>query len=344
MSTLANITQETRLVLKIIVGLAIFFVIIFLIFQGFIFLRNNFFPSPPPPPTQEFGKMDNLNVPSSGGNISYTLNTVSGQLPGAPDRMNVYKIEKPPVNLLSLNNLRSKLSPLGFTNDEKKVNDTTYEWVNSDIGATIRYDIANNDFDIISSESAQESLANSSDLEQKSLTETVLNFLTALDFNTSDINFDNSKISYFIITTGMTSPISKSFEANIAKVDLFQNDIDNLHIYYPYYAGSNMYFNIVNSGRDQEIVLGHFSHSLINSKLFSTYPIKTPEEAYTDLKKGNAFIYNESGGNKVEILEVVRGYFLKDGENDFLLPVYVFKGNNFIGYVPALGNQASLKD
>lgn len=338
MSTLANVTQETRLILKAITGLAVFFLIIFLIFQGFNFLRNNFFPPTPPPPTQEFGKIENLSTPQSKENITYTLNTVSGQLPESPDRMNIYKIDKPSVNLQSLNNLRNTLSSLGFTNDERKINDTTYEWSNPNVGTTIRYEITSNDFDIISSESAQEALASSSSLEQKNLMDTVSGFLTSLNFKTNDINFDNSKTSYFTIKNGVTSPTNKAFEANMAQLYLFQGDINNLTIYYPYYSGSNMYFDIVSSDRNQEIVSGHFSHSLINDKSFSTYPIKTPNEAYSDLKKGNAFIYNESGKNMVEILEVTRGYFLKDGENNFLLPIYIFKGNNFIAYVPALRN------
>lgn len=336
MSTLANVTQNTRLILKIIALGSVFFVIVFLIFQAFLFLRNTFFPPTLPPPAQEFGKIPNLEYETNQESISYTINTVSGNLPDAPDRMTVYKIQKPSVNLLSLDSLRSRLEVLGFTDDEKKISDTKYEWSNSERGTTIRYDLANNDFDIISSQSAQENLALNFGFNGKNLVDIVPEFLSSLEINTSDINFDESKKSYFVIGNGKTTPISQAANSNLVKIDLFQTNVENYPIYYPNPSGSNMYFDLVDTDRKPEIVSSHFASSLVDKDNHSSYPIKTPEEALRDLKEGNGLIYNENNAKSVDILDISRGYFLNDGNNEYLIPIYIFKGNNFLAYIPAI--------
>lgn len=335
MSTLSNITQETRLILKIIAGLGIFFIIIFLLFQGFLILRNSFFPAKPSAPEEKFGKINNIRLPHQVDNLSYSINTVSGLLPSAPDRMDVYQISKPSVSLLSLEKIRTNLADLGYKDEENKISDSEYEWKNS-LGMEIRYDITTNNFDIVSSESAQQDLAQDLAFDKEGVIETISSFLNSLNINTNDIDFNNSLFSYFIVKDGTTSPTAKESEANLVKVDLVQNNLNNYKISYPNLNGSSMYFELVNFDRRLEIVSAHFNHSVVNTNSFSSYGIKTPTEAFSELKEGKALIYNNSRSNKIDILDISRGYYLEDGVNEYLLPIYVFSGNDFKAYVPAL--------
>lgn len=67
--------------------------------------------------------------------------------------------------------------------------------------------------------------------------------------------------------------------------------------------------------------------------------IKTPEQAYNDLVAGNDTMYNvRAGGDKVVIKEVYLAYWMEpaDSEQKYILPVYVFEGDDIdseLGYL-----------
>lgn len=76
-----------------------------------------------------------------------------------------------------------------------------------------------------------------------------------------------------------------------------------------------------------------------NFEPYKYVKIKTPERAYKDLVTGNDTMYNtRAGGDKVVIREVYLAYWMKsaDSEQKYILPVYVFGGDDIdpeLGYL-----------
>jgi hypothetical protein len=72
---------------------------------------------------------------------------------------------------------------------------------------------------------------------------------------------------------------------------------------------------------------------------YKNVKVKTPEQAYKDLVAGNDTMYNmRVGGDKVVIKEIYLAYWMEpaDSEQKYILPVYVFAGDDIdseLGYL-----------
>ena len=92
--------------------------------------------------------------------------------------------------------------------------------------------------------------------------------------------------------------------------------------------------------KDQQIIAAEYHYHPVDETQFSTYPIKTPTEAFDELQTGTPFIadkgVNKDGAN-LKIRRVYLAYFDPEEETDFYQPIYVFEGDNgFTAYVPAV--------
>jgi hypothetical protein len=128
-------------------------------------------------------------------------------------------------------------------------------------------------------------------------------------------------------------------QAQILRVDYFQKDLDTFSIYYPRGVYSTMNF-LVGSGSSTSlnIVQSDFYHQIITNST-ATYPIKSVETAYQELQAGKGYVAaNFANGSEIKIKDVFLGYFAGDNLQQYLMPVYVFKGleDEFYAYVLAL--------
>ncbi|MCL5432856.1 MAG: hypothetical protein M1524_01950, partial [Patescibacteria group bacterium] len=73
----------------------------------------------------------------------------------------------------------------------------------------------------------------------------------------------------------------------------------------------------------------------------ATYPIKTADESFSDLQRGDAYIVSYDGTDpNIKIKNVYLGYYLGDTEQDYLMPIVVFEGNdNFVAFISAIKNE-----
>jgi hypothetical protein len=64
------------------------------------------------------------------------------------------------------------------------------------------------------------------------------------------------------------------------------------------------------------------------------------EEAYDDLQKGNAFVVAQvEPDGPLEITDVSLGYYMGLQNQEYFVPIVVFQGGTFKGYVNALKSQ-----
>src|SRR5690606_427803 len=153
----------------------------------------------------------------------------------------------------------------------------------------------------------------------------------------------------FVIQNNALSPVDRMEQAQIVRIDLFQNSLptqgfafngeklDEMPVVYPISDESTMNF-LLQSGRSGgEIVEAHFKKFPIDRNTSSDYPIITIEEAWERLKSGDAYLAEfDPKVTNVDILDVGLGYYMQDTDSGFVMPVIRFTGTNFEAYVDAI--------
>jgi hypothetical protein len=337
MPTLSKAKTETKLIFKwlgLSLGLIIF-VFIAIKAVGFIIGLN----TPPPPPEAAFGKLPAIPFPTQNeASLTYSLDTVTGFLPDFPDRTKVYKILPNPPTLLGLDNTRKKVKAIGFSSSGTPVSGNMYKWTDQDRNITM--DIYSSDFIFSTSYLSKSFRAYSSVSETNDAIGSVKSFLSSMSLLPSDIDDEKTKATLYSITGGSLSPATKIPETKIVKVDFFQQDLDDLPIYYVRGILSSIEFSVSKNVTGLEVVDGHFFHKNI-SKTSTTYALKTAKEAYTDLQEGKAYVaYKPDNSTQFTIKKVSLGYYAGEATQQYLMPIIVFEGNdNFTAYVSAIKDE-----
>ncbi len=344
MPTLHNATEETKSILKYL-GISI--VGLFLIITLFNIGRNvkeYFFPTPPPPPTVSFGKLPSISFPKSETpqKFTYSLNTVSGSLSVFPDRATIYKVIKTGPNLLALKNAQAKVSSLGFESDGISSSEDTYIWQSTQFNLfrKLTLNILSYNFTLTSDFLSTQAIVSGKNVpDGTTAIQAAESFLGALSSVPNDIDSSKTQVTPFAIIGNQLIKTTSLSNAQVVRVDFFQKNVNSLPVVYPFPPDSTMNFFIGGGTGNGQAVQANFFHQGL-TEISATYPIKTAEEAFADLKNTNAYIA-ALGTNKsaVEITNVYLAYYASDQEQAYLMPIVVFEGaNNFKAYVSAVKN------
>ena len=251
-----------------------------------------------------------------------------------------------------------------------------YEWdeqASSQFQRKIIYNIVNQNFTMTSNYLTQLSVLNAQNLgDQTSAISTVQDFLgsikqfpTDVDITLTqnpspDASYETSPLLYSIVN-GQLTPTTALSNAQVIRVDLYQKEIDysftagqdqdlthfqnfdmKLPILYPHPPFSTMNFLIASGQNETDVVSAIFNHQTINLQpsTQATYPIKTAQQAFDDLKNGKGYIAAYNGtDSQILINKVFLAYYIGETQENFLMPIVVFEGQNgFFAYVSALSN------
>lgn len=343
MATLTKVTGETKFIIKWGIITSISFLLIFFGIRFVTIVKEILYPAPPTPPTVSFGKLIPIKFPqnTTDKSFTFTVDTLSGKLPEFQNRINVYRITPNKPDFLSLEKAQNKASVLGFNNKKDLVQENTYQWIDEEETLKkISFNIVSSDFTYSTSfitdtnTNSRINLPNSS--EAINIAKTFLNRLSSFP---EDIDETKTKTSLYDILDYALTPAQKTSNAQIIKVDFFQKSIDNLPIYYEN-AMSSAISLLIKGEENPKVAEASFYHKNI-SKESGTYPIKSAEQAFSELKKGQAYIsaYSENKSN-VLIKNVYLGYYLGKNEQEYLMPIIIFEGNNdFFAYVSAVKDE-----
>jgi hypothetical protein len=343
MITLSNVTSGTKAVLKWGgIGLGAIILIWMLFGLGGI-IKSTFFPTPPPPPTVAFGKIESIKFPAQTEikDLTYVIDTVTGSVPNFSDRAKVFKIKQPEANLLALDNATKKLNSIGFNTQPIPLGGNIYKWTDtSSILRTISFDILSSNFNLTSSFLQDPDIVSGRNLPDtvESIVATK-DFLKRLDNYPTDLDETKTKTNLFSIINSNIVPASSLSNAQLIQVFYFQKDVDGIPIYYSNPKESSMSI-IIAGGSPPQVIQAGFNHQTI-SNINETYPIKTGEQAFEELQKGNAFIAAYGGLKKIiSVKKISLGYFVQNDTQQYLIPIYVFEGNdNFVAYLPAVTDE-----
>ena len=344
MFTLTKASEDTKLTIKWgTVGLVILF-ILFIVVRVIISVSHTLFPPPPPTANTAYGKLPQISFPQStiNNNFTYTLNTLSGTLPQLGDLGKVHRMVYTPPDLLGLQKAGKLASTLGFENGPYQYTNQLYDWSAQDEAQRhLRMSILNYDFWITSNMSADPNVVSSNHLpDQADAISFVKQQLQNIDMYYPDIDDSKSKTSLYALKNNVLSPVLALTDAQVVRVDLFQKDVDNLPIYYEHPNQSVMNFLVSGGAYLPQLVGASFVYQTPQSD-YATYPLKTANEAFNELKVGRAYIASYYGSSQnIIINNIFLAYYIGSTPQTYLMPIIVFQGNDgFYAYVPAVTDE-----
>lgn len=357
MPTLHNVTDKTKLALKwggITLAACL---LIFLLYQGGLFIKNTFFPTQAPPPTALFGKLPPINFPTETTNkkLTYVVDTVTGRLPvfvdqaNKPrDRIKIYVLSHSELTLLDLQETKNSVVNVGFGGPGIPISGNIYRFLKNDsLPKTLDIDIVSKNFTVSSSFSFNETILNALNLpDQSEAINDTTSFAKTFGTYPDDIDTTKTKVQLLKLKNGILFDAEDLASAQIIRVDYFQKNQDFLPIYYPKGIYSTMYFLVGSSlGVESNIVLSNFYHQSVTATS-STYKLKPVATAYAQLREGKGYVAaNFVKENTIKIEDVLLGYYAGNEYQEYLMPIYIFKGreDEFYAYVSAV-DEAWIKD
>jgi hypothetical protein len=306
-------------------------------------IYKKLFPAPPPAPTVKYGKLTKIPFPANGitAKLTYTLETADGTLPtDIPAQAKVYFMPKNSANLLSLDTAKAESSSLGFGSDGQQISDSVYKFTSSSFPTALQINIISGTFSISYNLSSDKSPLDLKPPVAEVAASEFRSFLSGADVLPADLTGPVTNDFLKLSNGQLVSALSLS-ESDLIKVNLFRKNYDNL----PSMTGNPNQANVWamisgSSSEGQQIVAAEYHYHAVDETQYSTYPIITPTEAFSELQNNQAFIASlgeNKDGDSLKIRKVYLAYFDPDADTDYFQPIYVFEGDNgFVAYLPAV--------
>ncbi len=328
--TLTNAAVLTKKVMLFAV------ILLILSFSGWLGYRyyyyNIFLPSLPPPeekPDVKFGRLPFPSFPqssSSASNYQFILDTETGDLPaGIPKLLKVFFIPQRSVSLLDPDRSTDLADDLGFPNGPQILSPTIYQYTDTQ-GGNLSIDLNTGNLSFIRPPTAT---ASAGTLPSSSKLET--DFRSYLRKN----NLLKPELEGGRISVLYNNGILR--DSTTATVSLWQDNLDDIEIVTPTFTES-LVNELVQAGRnDREKVLRlNYIYWQVDENTFATYPLRSISNAFRDLKENKGVVIFAPNTNTVSIRNIFLAYYLPSNYTPYLQPVYVFEGENFAAYVPAI--------
>lgn len=317
--------------------------------------------------------------------LTYTLNTISGSLPDFPDRLRVYPLVHKVPNLLNLQDTKNKVRTMGLINDagvpfpEIPLGNANYEWYEyNGLRRKVIFNIVTFNFRMTSDYLSIPSVLDAQNLPTtENAIKLAQSFLQQIQLWPDDIDLTKTQkpdpsIVYetgpqiYSIQGGVLTPATSFSKTQVIRVDIYQKNVDynltaaypgsnnkpqtvkmSLPILYPHPPYSTMSFWIASSIYSSGVMSAEFLHQTIDTTAKeATYPIKTAQQAFDELKAGKAYIANYYAQDKqVLINNVYLAYYLGEQDQEYMTPIIVFEGpKGFLAFVSAISDKALKKN
>lgn len=159
------------------------------------------------------------------------------------------------------------------------------------------------------------------------------------------LSYDQSQDSFNVV--------ENPEEADVVEVDFFPPNLDDHPVVSPKFFNSHIFVSMVFTEQGPIVIKSHVnifeprSTNSIATKTAEavpsagTYPLKTGDDAWQELITGKGTIVSPSkGSTSIVVREMFVGYYALERYQRYLMPVYVFLGDNgFAAYVSAVKNE-----
>jgi hypothetical protein len=349
MTALTEIAYKTRL--AIVVGVVFIFAVIIIqivvkFFLGVLFVL---FPPQPPKPNNQFGVLPALKFPpaaSPSGQLTLTLETITGTLPQATATAVVYQMPKTAANLLGVTKTQEFAQKIKLDPNAIQESKNIYRFVDPEYPLRkLRYDIISNNFILRYAYEQDAGVFAERFLPRDN--ETVnesKNFLTVNNLYHNDVKNGTSIISYLKLSGNKLVPTTSLSQADAVRIDYFRQPVNGLKILTPSPAEGQVAFVFSGSKTPQKrILLVAYTLWTIDLSVKGTYQVKPVTDAWEELVAGSGFIARYPQNTlAVTVRNAYLAYYDSFDSQPFLQPIYVFEGDDgFTAYVPAVANQWS---
>lgn len=354
------------------------------LYKGFSIIYNRTFPEPPTPPSISFGKITQPKIttlPIDLSNTEFRKELTIVGFPETPRVMYVYELEKPFISVAKEERFKNIALKLGFPQQAKKITDTRRLWENPATQQSFTAEIFKQTYQLKTDYNFLESNYSSgnSPINQKAV-ETARNFLQLMGDYSEEIKLAKYNTQGVTISEGILkqsdTPYREMFKLvtvqpeQIAYTTKEANgngkiiDVETrMPVFFPNPNTSNISILAAPDSplKIEKAVEANYTYYR-TSGIKSYYPVITAEEAWNELianrasitsikKEGSDYFANSDlvqNIEKIDIREIVLGYYMPTDFVEHLQPIYVFKGRfqttsretgNIYFYLPALNRQ-----
>ena len=291
------------------------------------------------PPTVRYGALPKIVFPEKQfEKKNFTFEFTNDKTPTFSDQSRVYILYRSTTKILALEEGKKIAKQFGFESEPVEVSEGIYEFKNEKTNKTLNINVLEGDFKLKYPYLQDQSILETKNVPNKTkATEIASSFLQSGNKYTDDLKEGEKKISYWKITDGTLTSVLAQSEANVVKVDFYRKNLeDKWQITSPQAGEASV--SVLISG--SQIVEANFKYAGIDRESFSTYPIKTIEQAMNNLTAGNYWPSSDVNSKNVIIREVNLAYYEPITMTQYVQPIYVFKGdNNFIAFVSAVADK-----
>lgn len=298
------------------------------------------------PPVEEkpdikFGLLPSPDFPKgnvSTSNFTYSLDTTTGGLPkigvdsGFEKIIKVYFVTQTLATLLSPDKSQTLAEKFDIVSPPEILTETEYRFSDINKNLLINLDTGNFSYNNESTLSAKQMLD-----DDNKLVSDFKQILSGFGLLKEDLVKSRSRIIFLRIAVDQFIPTELKSEAQAVQISLWPAPFDKKSIFTPDFNTALINAVVVNSADKMDNYRSlNFSYYSIDTSTFATYPAKTPEKAFEDLKNNKGTIVIEPTSPKVSITSISSGYYLSNNYNPYLQPIYIFEGPSFVAYVSAI--------
>lgn len=330
-----TLTQTAKITKRAFALFLVFIFLSILSFTGYkIYYYQYYLPRQPKPvilPEVKFGALPLPAFPQStaSANLSYTLATPTGNLPtNIPNIVKVYFVNQLGTTLTAPDNARALATSLSFTNGPQILNSTQYQFTD-DNGGTLNIDLDSGNFSFSKTASTSGVLYDPILPDETTLVTNFRNFLGAKELLKDDLKNGRSKVTY--------DQASQNQSAT-ATISIWPADLDSYQIVTPTFD-SGLITGVAGKAKDDldRYLKLNYNYWSPDPNTTSTYPIIAPDQAFTNLKNGEAaIIKTPPNTSNIPITSITLAYFESTQYTPYIEPVYLFQGDNFVAYVAAI--------
>jgi hypothetical protein len=254
----------------------------------------------------------------------------------------VYVIYQPLRLYLALDQAKSIAKDLKLTGEPKEKSYGVYEFKDDTLNLTLTMNVIDGSFIVRYPYLNDQLLLSPEKVPDKTEAITLAkNYLENAKKLTPDLTDGEQKVTFWKIEyDGLKSAPSQS-EANVVRVNFYRKNLADIK-----FVTANLNeapVSVLVSGStvdNKQIIEVNYKYMPIDEQSFSTYPIKTNQEAMADLKSGNYWPAADTTGSDMVIRKMYLAYFEPISLTNYLQPIYVFEGDNsFVAYVQAVSDK-----
>lgn len=344
--TLTNMTRMGRSVVKFgSIALAVMIFGRMLLTAGIAYWKATH-PEPPPPPTVGFGILPSLRFPDKMETekpTSYRLELPTGRFAEFPDRAQVLFMPRPAISLLSDQRAKEVGAVYGFQTDPEIIGVDQYRWTGLEpLVSTFDLNIEMLTFDLETDYLSRPELLLETELPDGiGAVKTTKTFLGRAELLPPDVATSPGEIVYKKSLGGELVDAVSVSDADFISVDITRYPIEGKYRMYTPGGLQGTIHTVLSNGVSafDGIVSFDFFHHQVDYTLTHTYPLRPVAQAWEMLQAGQGFVAEKGVADVATIREVELGYYDDFEYQQYLQPIYVFKGDGFIGYVSAIDSR-----